>query len=92
MTSTDTLQDSAPTTLRIVVSPGAGRIRLLPPRRFEGGIEIVERGQSLAVLEQGAARTDVLAPFAARVSSVLAIEGEPVTAGQALFAIDPQER
>jgi multidrug efflux pump subunit AcrA (membrane-fusion protein) len=78
-----------PTTLRVVVSPGTGRLRYLPPRRFAGGVELVEAGQPVARLTGTGDDVLVRAPVDGRVSSVLGIEGEPVVAGQAVLAIEP---
>jgi biotin carboxyl carrier protein len=76
--------------LFLVVTPAAGRIRLLPPRRFHAGKEVFEAGQPVARLEQGERNTLVRAPVGGTVASVLAIEGEPVRPGQPLFAIEPE--
>ena len=76
--------------LRLVVTPAAGRVRFLPPRRFAAGREMVEAGQPLARLEQGRHQTVVRTPVRGTVSSVLAIEGEPVVPNQPLFAIEPE--
>jgi multidrug efflux pump subunit AcrA (membrane-fusion protein) len=77
-------------TLRVLVSPGSGRLRLLPPRRFENGFELVSRGQAVARLEQG--RRDVIlrSPVDGRVTAVLGLEGEPVVMGQAVMEIEPE--
>jgi biotin carboxyl carrier protein len=79
-------------TLRVVVAPGAGRLRLLPPRRFVAGSEWVERGQPVARLVQGSHEVLVRAPVEGRVAAVLGLEGEPVTSGQAVMAIEPETR
>jgi biotin carboxyl carrier protein len=79
-----------PIHLRLVVTPKAGRVRFLPPRRFAHGREMVEVGQPLALLEQGRHETVVRTPVRGTVSSVLAIEGEPVLRSQPLFAIEPE--
>ncbi|HEX2088390.1 MAG TPA: biotin/lipoyl-containing protein [Actinomycetota bacterium] len=81
----------APLRLRLVITPAAGRVRLLPPRRFLEGREIVEAGQPLARLEQGHRHTVIRTPVNGSVSSVLAIEGEPVVPNQPLFAIEPED-
>ncbi len=80
-----------PLRLRLVVTPAAGRVRFLPPRRFVEGREIVDAGQPLARLEQGQHQTVVRTPIRGAVSSVLAIEGEPVLPNQPLFAIEPED-
>lgn len=81
--------DHTPTTLRVLVSPGTGRLRYLPPRRFAGGHELVEAGQPVARILQGSREVILRAPVGGVVSSVLGIEGEPVVAGQAVLAIEP---
>lgn len=79
-----------PFSLRVVVSPAAGRLRYLPPRRFRGGLELVERGQPVATLTGGDEEVVLTAPVDGVVSSVLGIEGEPVVPGQAVLAIEPE--
>lgn len=74
---------------RLVIAPATGRLRLLPPLRFERGVEVVSEGQPLAHVEQGGVQTPVLAPVAGRVSAVLGLEGEPVTTGSPLMQIEP---
>ncbi len=74
---------------RLVVAPVTGRLRLLPPLRFERGVEVVLAGQPLAHVEQGGVHTPVLAPVAGRVSAVLGLEGEPVRPGTPLIQIEP---
>jgi biotin carboxyl carrier protein len=74
----------------VVVSPGAGRIRLLPPLRFAEGHELVEAGQAVARLIHGDRETEIVAPVSGRVSSVMALDGEPVIAGQPVMAIEPE--
>ncbi len=82
--------DHAPTSLRVVVSPAAGRLRYLPPRRFANGMELVEAGQPVARLTGPSEEILVRAPVAGIVSSVLGVEGEPVVAGQPVLAIEPE--
>jgi biotin carboxyl carrier protein len=77
-----------PVWLRVVVAPGPGRVRLLPPVRFHDGHEWVEAGQPVARIEQGQSSVEVVAPASGRVTSVLAIDGEPVVAGQPVMAIE----
>jgi biotin carboxyl carrier protein len=52
-------------------------------------MEMVEAGQPIARIQQGRVDIIVRAPVAGRVSAVLGLEGEPVTAGQAVLAIEP---
>ncbi|HEX2266906.1 MAG TPA: hypothetical protein VHI97_01720 [Actinomycetota bacterium] len=86
-----TVGTEVPLRLRLVLTPAAGRVRLLPPRRFMKGREVVEAGQPLARLEQGHRHTVIRTPIGGAVSSVLAIEGEPVVPNQPLFAIEPED-
>src|SRR5438874_120928 len=66
---------------RLVVAPTAGRLRHLPPVRFEGGEEWVSVGQPVAMIEQGLASAPVLSPVEARVAGILVRDGEPVMPG-----------
>jgi biotin carboxyl carrier protein len=79
----------APTTLKVLVAPSAGRLRLLPPTIFRDGFEWVEPGQPVARVEQRRGDTILLAPVGGRVAAVLGLEGEPVAPGQPVLAIDP---
>ena len=81
--------EAAALTFRLVLAPTAGRLRLLPPRRFERGAEVVEAGQPLARVELNGVDTLVLAPVAGRVSAVLCLDGEPVTRGTPVMSIEP---
>lgn len=82
--------EATPTSLRVLVSPAAGRLRFLPPQRFAGGRELVEAGQAVAWLQQGSREVLVHAPVSGVVTSVLGLEGEPVLQGQAVLAIEPE--
>jgi multidrug efflux pump subunit AcrA (membrane-fusion protein) len=84
----DPTQES-PVRLRVLVSPGTGRLRFLPPRHFEDGVELVEQGQPVFRLVRGKDEVIVRAPVSGKVSAILAIEGEPVAAGHAVLAIEP---
>jgi biotin carboxyl carrier protein len=90
MRTVEHLTDHRPVWLRVVVAPGPGRVRLLPPRRFADGRELVERGQAVARLVQGGREVDIVSPVGGRVSSVLALDGEPLVAGQPVIAIEPE--
>ncbi|HEV8681343.1 MAG TPA: hypothetical protein VGS09_01010 [Actinomycetota bacterium] len=85
----DETRYDAPVTLRVLVSPAAGRLRFLPPRRFEGGVELVEEGQPVFRLVRGKDEIVVRAPVGGRVSAVLGLEGEPVAPGHAVLVIEP---
>jgi biotin carboxyl carrier protein len=89
MRTTEHASGHRPVWLRVVVAPGPGRVRLLPPRRFADGRELVERGQPVARLVQGSREIDIVSPVGGRVSSVMALDGEPLVAGQAVMAIEP---
>jgi biotin carboxyl carrier protein len=82
--------ERSPFGFRLVVSPATGRLRLLPPRRFERGVEVVEAGQALAHIELNGRHTVVRAPVRGRVSAVLGLEGEPVTLGTPVLTIEPE--
>jgi len=90
MRTIEDISGHRPVWLRVVVAPGPGRVRLLPPRRFAEGRELVERGQPVARLVQGSKEIEILSPVGGRVSSVLALEGEPMVAGQPVMAIEPE--
>lgn len=89
MTAYDVAEQPLSTTFKVLVSPGSGRLRFLPPRRFARGMEMVEAGQPIARLQQGRVDVIVRAPVSGRVSAVLGLEGEPMIAGQAVLAIEP---
>jgi biotin carboxyl carrier protein len=82
--------ERSPFGFRLVVAPSPGRLRLLPPRRFEAGVEVVEAGQALANIELNGRSTIVRAPVAGRVSAVLGLEGEPVALGAPVMTIEPE--
>ena len=85
----DETRDDTPVSLRVLVSPGSGRLRFLPPVRFEAGVELVEPGQPVFRLVRGKDEIIVRAPVGGKVSAVLGLEGEPVSAGHAVLAIEP---
>jgi biotin carboxyl carrier protein len=78
--------------MRLVVSPIAGRLRLLPPAQFHAGSEWVTRGQALAEVSNGPAVHQVLAPHDARVAGIMVGDGEPVAQGQPLVWLDETSR
>ncbi len=86
--ATHRIGEHAPLAFRLVVSPVAGRLRLLPAVRFEGGVEWVSAGQPLAVVESGPTNHQVLAPAEARLAGVLVRDGEPVARGQPLVWLE----
>jgi biotin carboxyl carrier protein len=78
--------------VRLLVSPGAGRLRHLPPVEFHDGAEWVTAGQAVAVVEQGRISVDVLSPIDARVAGILVRDGEPVAEGQPLVWLEEAPR
>ncbi len=68
--------------ITLLVAPSNGKLRVLPPRRFRGGREWVEKGQAVARIEHGADADVILAPMGGRMGGVLGRDGEPVKAGQ----------
>ena len=78
-------------TFRVLVSPATGRLRFLPPKRFERGMEMVEAGQAIAHVVHGTGDMILRAPFAGRLAAVMGLEGEPVVPGSAVVAIEPVE-
>lgn len=75
--------------IQLLVTPVAGRLRILPPERFWQGRELVETGQAVAVIELGD-RTEhlVRSPVRGRLGSVLGNDGELVTPGQAVAWVE----
>jgi biotin carboxyl carrier protein len=75
--------------ITVMVAPNAGRLRILPPRRFEGGSEWLEAGQPVVRVERGADADLILSPAKGRLGGVLGRDGEPVKAGQAVAWMEP---
>lgn len=74
--------------ITLIVAPSAGRLRILPPRRFHHGREWVDPGQPLLRIERRAGSDTVLSPVGGRFGGVLGREGEPVIAGQAVAWVE----
>src|SRR5438105_11461529 len=53
--------------VRLLVSPGAGRLRHLPPAEFHEGHEWVSAGQPVALVAKGPGTLEVRSPIRARV-------------------------
>lgn len=85
------LGEGLPGGFRLVVAPAVGRLRLLPPMRFERGVEVVDAGQPLARVELSGSDVIVRAPVAGRVTAVIGVEGQPVTEGTVVMSIDPHD-
>lgn len=76
--------------ITLLVAPRAGRLRILPPRRFRGGREWVDAGQPIVRVERGEGADDlVVSPVRGRLGAVMGREGEPVKAGQAVAWVEP---
>jgi hypothetical protein len=75
--------------LQLLITPVAGRLRILPPEQFWDGHEIVESGQAVAVIELGD-RTEhlVRSPVRGRLGAVLGRDGELVIPGQAVAWVE----
>ena len=78
--------------MRLVISPAAGRLRLLPPSEFQDGDEWVTGGQAIAEVSNGPLVHTVRAPHDARVGGVMVRDGEPVAQGQPLVWLDETAR
>lgn len=72
---------------RLVVAPCTGRFVPLPPETFTCEGEWIEPGQPLAHVVNGAAPEEVVAEFRGWVMGMLAVPGQPVARGDALFWI-----
>ncbi|HEV2754506.1 MAG TPA: hypothetical protein VG318_01860 [Actinomycetota bacterium] len=72
---------------RLVVAPCAGRFLPLPPETFTCEGEWVEAGQPLAHVRTNTAAEPVLSRFRGWVMGMLAVPGQPVARGDALFWI-----
>lgn len=79
--------EEAPIRERLVVSPCAGRFEPLPPETFTCEGEWVEPGQALARVVTNMAPEPVLSGFRGWVMGMLAVPGQPVARGDALFWI-----
>jgi biotin carboxyl carrier protein len=78
--------------MRLVISPAAGRLRLLPAAEFQDGDEWVTAGQAIAEVSNGPVVHTVAAPHDARVAGVMVRDGEPVAQGQPLVWLDETAR
>jgi biotin carboxyl carrier protein len=70
---------------RVVVAPCSGRFTPLPPEVFTSEGEWVEPGQAIGEVHNGGGRMEVRSPFRGWVMGMLALSGQPVRAGEALF-------
>lgn len=70
---------------RVVVCPCDGRFSPLPPQVFTSEGEWVEPGQVLAEVQQGSTTVPVVSHFRGWLMGMLALDGQPVHKGEALF-------
>jgi biotin carboxyl carrier protein len=70
---------------RVVVAPCAGRFAPMSPEDFSTDGEWVEPGQVLAEIVKAGKREPVRSPFRGWVMGMLALPGQPVHQGEALF-------
>jgi biotin carboxyl carrier protein len=70
---------------RVVVAPCSGRFVPLPPEVFTSEGEWVEPGQAVGEVHNGGGRMQVRSPFRGWVMGMIALPGQPVRAGEALF-------
>lgn len=74
---------------RLVVAPCPGRFRPLPAEIFTTEGEWVVVGQAVAEIHNGREVVEVCSSFEGWMMGMLAIAGQPVSRGQALFWIRP---
>ena len=72
---------------RVVVAPCGGRFHSLPAEVFTSEGEWVEPGAMLAEVVSGGKKMPVRSPFRGWVMGMLALDGQPVRPGEALFWI-----
>lgn len=72
---------------KVVVSPCAGRFWPLPPETFASEGEWVEPGEPVGQIGIDGQSHEVKSPFRGWVMGMLAMSGQPVREGQALFWI-----
>lgn len=70
--------------IALIIAPKSGRLRILPPKTFQGGREWVEKGQALAMIEHSGGKEPdpVLAPYRGLMGGLMGRDGEPVREGQ----------
>lgn len=72
---------------RLVIAPATGRFAPLPPQTFTSEGEWAHEGQILGYVRVGPKAVPVISAFRGWVMGMLANDGQPVTAGDALFWI-----
>ncbi|HYN37565.1 MAG TPA: hypothetical protein VEV82_11400 [Actinomycetota bacterium] len=74
---------------RLVISPRRGTFVPMPPEIFTSDGEWVEQGQKLAEIHCGDHVVPVISSYSGWVMGMLAIPGQPVGDGMALFRVRP---
>lgn len=74
---------------RVIVSPCTGRFRPLPPEMFTSEGEWVEVGQAVAEVVSGKDVVMVNSSCRGWMMGMLALNGQPVRSGEALFWVRP---
>lgn len=74
---------------RVVVAPATGRFTPHPPDILTTEGEWVEEGQCLAEISAGSEVVLVISSFTGWMMGMLALAGQPVSAGDPLFWIRP---
>jgi len=69
----------------LIVAPCAGRFAPLPAETFTSEGEWVEPGQAVATIRCNGGEVAVISSFRGWMMGMLALEGEPVHQGEALF-------
>lgn len=81
--------ERADITERVIVSPCSGRFRPLPPEVFTSEGEWVEDGQPVAEIISGTEVQTVHSNCRGWMMGMLALDGQPVRSGEALFWVRP---
>lgn len=75
-----------------VPSPLVGMLYRAPQPQSEPFValgELIQKGQTLCIIEAMKMMNEIPSPISGRVANILAQDGQAVTAGQVLFLIDP---
>lgn len=70
---------------KVIVSPCAGRFYPLPPEVFTTEGEWVDAGQAVGEVQVNDERRPVTSPHRGWMMGMLAVSGQPVRSGEALF-------
>ncbi|MGH2694273.1 MAG: hypothetical protein ACRDJJ_05585 [Actinomycetota bacterium] len=85
MADTFTASEAVQIRERVVVAPCSGRFAPLPPETITSEGEWVEPGQGLAQIRRDGRAEEVVSPWRGWLMGMLALEGQPVRPGDALF-------